>query len=213
MLNSCVDDESTIPCFFPEYRELGRLKVLCAESATLNCPANIIIDRKSIVEKGVTIHGELEKVIVGQYCFIGERTVLKPPPRAEDAAAALTASPSRESAQAGAKTAKKTHSKLSLGSHVICGADCVIEAYAIGSFVRIGDGCIIGAQCVIKDCCLICPGAVLPPFMIVPPFAIVEGNPARIVGELPESTAEEYQLQAERTCRRREYQRAKSALL
>ena len=65
---------------------------------------------------------------------------------------------------------------------------------------------LLGAA--IKDCSLICPGAVLPDFMVVPPFAIVEGSPARIVGELPESAAEEYKLQAERMCRRRVFQRA-----
>ncbi len=71
--------------------------------------------------------------------------------------------------------------KLTVGSHVVCGRDCVIEAVVVGSCVRIGDGCILGKQCVVKDCVLICPGSVLPPLMIVPPFSIVQGAPGKAI--------------------------------
>ena len=95
--------------------------------------------------------------------------------------------------------------KLNIGSYVVCGRDCVIEAFAVGSCVHIGDGVVIGRGCVIKDCCLIEAGSILAPGMVVPPFAIVSGAPAQIVGELPESAYEEYRRLAERTCRRRNF--------
>ena len=203
LLNSSVDDESQIPCVFPEYVELGRLKVLCAKSAKLESITDIVIGRKSIVDKEAVIRADLEKVTIGQYCYIGSRTVLRPPPRLVD----LGGDDGGGDGAAG-DGAARPHSKLTMGSYVVCGEDCVVEALVVGSFVRMGDGGVVGKQCVIKDCSLICPGAVLPDFMVVPPFAIVEGSPARIVGELPESAAEEYKLQAERMCRRRVFQRA-----
>ena len=84
LLNSSVDDESQIPCVFPEYVELGRLKVLCAKSAKLESITDIVIGRKSIVDKEAVIRADLEKVTIGQYCYIGSRTILRPPPRLVD---------------------------------------------------------------------------------------------------------------------------------
>ena len=63
---------------FPEYVELGRLKVLCAKRAKLESITDIVIGRKSIVDKEAVIRADLEKVTIGQYCYIGSRTVLRP---------------------------------------------------------------------------------------------------------------------------------------
>lgn len=211
LLNSSVDDESPILCVFPDYVELTRSKVLCAKSAKLESIKDIVIGRKSIIDQEVEIRADLEKVTIGQYCYIGDRTVLRPPRRPKLGAGGIPFVEASGAAGGGGAAAEPAeHSKLSIGSYVVCGQDCVVEALVIGSYVRICDDCVIGENCVIKDCCLLCPGSVLPPHMVVPPFAIVEGSPAHIVGELPESAAEEYKLQAERTCRRRVFQRSSS---
>lgn len=98
-------------------------------------------------------------------------------------------------------------SNVTIGSYVMVGRDCVVESFCIGSFVRICDGCVLGKHSVLKDCCLICPGSVLPPYMVVPPFAIVQGAPAKVVGELPESAGDEYKRLAEKTCRSRVFKK------
>mmetsp|Transcript_12233 Transcript_12233/g.15730 ORF Transcript_12233/g.15730 Transcript_12233/m.15730 type:complete len:345 (-) Transcript_12233:135-1169(-) len=188
-INSCVEADNSIVCLSSEYGEYGRLKVICAKSAHfLGRRADdlaIGMGRKTVIEKDVIIRGDLEQVHIGQYTYIGFRTVLRPPWRIEFVENKRTCQ----------------WSKMVVGSYVICGRDCVIESLCIGSFVRIGDGCVLGKHTVLKDCCLVCPGAVLPPYMVVPPFAIVEGAPARIVGELPESANSEYKLLAERICK------------
>jgi len=175
---------------------------------------------QTVVDKDVVIRGDLESVHVGHYCYIGERSVLRPPwmidfvqenKRGGNGEGGGGGEQSREGSVKN-KNKKKMHkdttcvwSRLTMGNHVVCGRDVVCEALAVGSCVQIGDGAILGKHCVVKDCVLILPGAVLPPMMVVPPFAIVGGAPAKILGELPESTAAEYRLQAERTCRRRSF--------
>lgn len=42
------------------------------------------------------------------------------------------------------------------------------------------------------DCCVVEDGSVIPEDMIVPPFSRVSGNPARIVGVLPECCGSEF---------------------
>jgi len=162
-----------------------------------------------VIDKDVVIRGDLESVQIGHYCYVGERSVLRPPwmiafaDDAPDGSGGGSGGAGEGDPTRGEPSKCCVWSRLTLGNHVVCGRDVVCEALAVGSCVQIGDGAVLGKHCVVKDCVLILPGAVLPPFMVVPPFAIVEGAPARIVGELPESAAEEYKLQAERTCRRR----------
>jgi carbonic anhydrase/acetyltransferase-like protein (isoleucine patch superfamily) len=97
--------------------------------------------------------------------------------------------------------------KLVVGSHVVLGRDCVVEASSVGNCVRLGDGCVLGAGCVVKDCVWLMPGCIVPPGTIVPPFSIMRGAPAKVVAELPESAADAFRLHAERTCRRRTFQK------
>jgi len=67
-------------------------------------------------------------------------------------------------------------------------ADCIVMAAQIGSFVKLGQGCVIGRSAVIKDCCEVRAGAVVAADAVVPPFTVLAGNPARVIGELPECT-------------------------
>jgi dynactin-5 len=179
---------------------------------------------QTVVDKDVVIRGDLESVHVGHYCYIGERTVLRPPWMIDfvqenkrgdgDGEGGGGGGGGGQSGEGSVKNKNKNRattcvwSRLTVGNHVVCGRDVVCEALAVGSCVQIGDGAVLGKHCVVKDCVLILPGAILPPMMVVPPFAIVGGAPAKIMGELPESAAAEYRLQAERTCRRRTFVKA-----
>jgi dynactin-5 len=190
----------------------------------------IVLGRKCVIDADAMLRGDLARVQLGAHCFVGLRTVLRPPRRiafAED-----TTKPSAPRSAAGSlANAEVTGSsllfnsppasppppppparvcmwtKLVVGSHVVFGRDCVVEASSVGSFVRVGDGCVLGAGCIVKDCVWLMPGTLLPPGTIVAPFSIMSGAPAQRVGELPESAAEEFRLHAERTCRRRVYQK------
>lgn len=134
---------------------------------------------KTVIQPEVVIRGDLQSVKIGKYCWIGDGTVLRPSWRL-----------------LGPGDGGFKWFPLRIGSHVRIGKDCVIESAVIGSCVQIGEGCVLGRQTVLKDCCFIVPGTVLPEEMVVPPFAIVEGVPGRIVGELPETAAEEFKRDA-----------------
>jgi acetyltransferase-like isoleucine patch superfamily enzyme len=51
----------------------------------------------------------------------------------------------------------------------------------------IDDGCVVSARVILKDFVYIEKDSVVPSDMVIPPFSIVTGNPAIIVGEVPES--------------------------
>lgn len=79
-----------------------------------------------------------------------------------------------------------------IGSHTKLGKNCTIQSIAIGSCVRIGSNCKIYPRSKIHDCCIIENNTIIPPDMVIPPFSRVRGNPARIVGSLPECTGGEF---------------------
>lgn len=176
---------------------------------------------QTVIDRGAVLRGDLAPVAVDQYCYVGKRAVLRPAwrleaaPPSDAAAAGCGGGPAAGDPGAGEGVGKKAlavaWSRLTVGSHVVIGSDAVVEALAVGSFVRIGAGAILGRHCVVKDCTLVLPGAVVPPCMVVPPFAMVGGCPARVLGELPESAAEEHKLSAEAFCRRHDFRRVASA--
>ncbi|TKR62444.1 hypothetical protein L596_026402 [Steinernema carpocapsae] len=129
---------------------------------------NIVLNGKCILMEDCILRADLNSIRMGKYCIMQPRTIIRPSYKRF--------------------TKGFTFFAVIFGDHVFVEEDCVIMATQIGSYVHIGKGSIIGRSTVIKDCCLIKPGAVLPPDMIVPPFSIVAGNPAKIVGDLPEST-------------------------
>uniref|UniRef100_A0A1I7ZST8 Dynactin subunit 5 n=1 Tax=Steinernema glaseri TaxID=37863 RepID=A0A1I7ZST8_9BILA len=135
---------------------------------TLNGSQNIVLNGKCILMEDCILRADLNSIRTGKYCIINPRTIIRPSYKRF--------------------TKGFTFFAVIFGDHVFVEEDCVIMAAQIGSYVHIGKGAIIGRSTVIKDCCVIKPGAVLPADMIVPPFSIVEGNPAKIVGDLPEST-------------------------
>ncbi|OGB69866.1 MAG: hypothetical protein A2486_05125 [Burkholderiales bacterium RIFOXYC12_FULL_65_23] len=61
---------------------------------------------------------------------------------------------------------------------VVIGDDVFIGArVTILKGARIGDGCIISAGCVV------------PPSFVAPPLSVIVGNPARVIGKVPESSS------------------------
>ncbi|KAJ4154834.1 hypothetical protein LMH87_000109 [Akanthomyces muscarius] len=113
-------------------------------------------------------------VAIGRYCFLSRGVVLRPPGRMYKGS--------------------YTHMPLRLGDHVFVGAGSVVQAASVGSHVSIGRGCTVGEFAIVKDYVKVLDGAVIPPFAVIPSFSIVAGQPARVVGEIPEGGHDEFEL-------------------
>lgn len=83
---------------------------------------------------------------------------------------------------------------LRIGDHVFVGEGTVVRAAQVGNHVRIGKKCVLGEFVIIKDYVEVLDGSVLPANMVVPAFSIVGGNPARVVGEVPEGMVEGFEI-------------------
>ncbi|KNC79736.1 hypothetical protein SARC_07875 [Sphaeroforma arctica JP610] len=130
--------------------------------ANLRGLGNLRTGDQNVFSHGSVLRGDLALITTGRNVFLGTNSVLQPPH----------------------KLFKEVRSyyRQQIGSHVVIGRECVVNAAAIGSYVRIGNDVIIGQGCVIKDCVRIEDGAVLPPDMVVAPFSVVGGSPAKIIG-------------------------------
>mmetsp|Transcript_10108 Transcript_10108/g.27712 ORF Transcript_10108/g.27712 Transcript_10108/m.27712 type:complete len:185 (-) Transcript_10108:371-925(-) len=126
---------------------------------------------RSILQKDVTVRGDLAVIRIGRYCEIDEGTVIEPP----------------------VHPMTKKHVHVVIGSHSRIGKACTVRAAAIGSMVWIGDNVTMGERCIIKDNCYIESGTVLGRDTVVPPFTrISKANPHR-TQELPPSVAVQLQ--------------------
>lgn len=74
------------------------------------------------------------------------------------------------------------------------GEGAVVQAATIGSHVHIGHNAVVGEFAIIKDYVRILPDTVIPANMVIPSFSIVAGQPARVVGEVPEGGHEAFEL-------------------
>jgi dynactin-5 len=83
---------------------------------------------------------------------------------------------------------------LRIGDHVFVGPGSVVQAASIGSHVHIGAKVSVGELAIIKDYVRILDGTVVPPNMVIPSFSIVAGQPARLIGEVPEGGHEAFEL-------------------
>lgn len=83
---------------------------------------------------------------------------------------------------------------LRMGDHVFVGPGSVVQAASIGSHVQIGTKVVVGEFAIIKDYVRILDGTVVPPNTVIPSFSIVAGQPARLVGEVPEGGHEAFEL-------------------
>ncbi|KAL7421624.1 hypothetical protein Q5752_003393 [Cryptotrichosporon argae] len=149
-----------------------------SRQATIVGATNIVLGGKSIIQRGAVIRGDLRRsaagqhvvISMGRYCIIGEDAVLRPPGKMYKGA--FTFYPVR------------------LADFVNVGPRCIVEAASIGHGVEIGEGSVIGKFAILKDLARVLPNSVLPDGAVVPPLTVWGGNPARLVGALPETWQE-----------------------
>ncbi|GMR53095.1 hypothetical protein PMAYCL1PPCAC_23290, partial [Pristionchus mayeri] len=140
------------------------------KNASIFGSQNIVIHGKSILMRDCMLRGDLTGIRMGKYCYIGERSLIRASHRKFSKGATMF--------------------PLHIGDFVIVEEDCVLVAAQIGSYTHIGKGAILGRSCIIKECCKVEPGAVIPSDSTFPPFSVIAGNPARVVGRVPECTQE-----------------------
>ncbi|KAL5612166.1 hypothetical protein BROUX41_000290 [Berkeleyomyces rouxiae] len=163
-----------------------------ARKATLIGTQNIMLGGKTVIQPEVVIRGDLTRfpgnavpqgqgqpgnntaIAIGRYCFLSRGCLLRPPGRLNKGVFSYV--------------------PLRLGDHVFVGQGSVIEAAVVGSHVHIGSNVVIGTLAIIKDYVKILDGAVIPPHMVVSSFSIVAGQPARVVGEIPEGSHDDFEL-------------------
>ena len=87
-----------------------------------------------------------------------------------------------------------TYMPLRLGDHVFVGESSVVQAATVGSHVRIGAHVVVGEFAIIKDYVRVLDGAVIPANMVIPSFSVVAGQPARVIGEVPEGGHDVFEL-------------------
>ena len=148
---------------------------IISRRATICKPQTVEIPQgRCIICHDVMIRGDLAAVQLNRYCLVGARTVLHP---------CFTTIISNTGAQS-IKFIAQT-----IGADTWIGEDCVIEAAILGTGCVIEDNCVLSKRCILKDYVTVMEGSVVPPDMVIPPFCIVAGNPAQIIGEMPESTS------------------------
>ncbi|KAL3963250.1 hypothetical protein ACCO45_000254 [Purpureocillium lilacinum] len=151
-----------------------------ARKAILVGTQNIMLGGKTVIQPEVMIRGDLVR----------------------------TAAPSSSSSSSGgaAPAAPATSTAVAIGRYCFLARGVllrppagytrgtVVQAATVGSHVYIGKGCTINEFAIIKDYVKILDGTVVPAFMVIPSFSIVAGQPAKVVGEIPEGGHDEFEL-------------------
>ncbi|KXJ87684.1 dynactin subunit 5 [Microdochium bolleyi] len=165
-----------------------------ARKAVLVGTQHIMLGGKTVIQAEAMIRGDLSRtassaapgaaagaapasntaVAIGRYCFLSKGCCLTPPGRTYKGAF--------------------TYLPLRLGDHVFVGEGAVVQAATIGSHVHIGANAVVGEFAIIKDYVRVLPDTVIPANMVIPSFSIVAGQPARVVGEVPEGGHEAFEL-------------------
>ncbi|KAF3023586.1 hypothetical protein E8E14_011689 [Neopestalotiopsis sp. 37M] len=132
-----------------------------------------------------------------QHIMLGGKTVIMPEAMIRGDLARTV--PSTNPSQPGSNTAVFigrvfTYMPLRLGDHVFIGEGTVVQAATIGSHVNIGKGAVVGEFAIVKDYVQILDGTIVPTNMVIPSFSIVAGQPARIIGEVPEGGHDAFEL-------------------
>ncbi|KAM7196170.1 putative dynactin subunit 5 protein [Rhypophila sp. PSN 637] len=162
-----------------------------ARKATLVGTQNIMLGGKTVIQQEVMIRGDLIRslpsssssgggppsntaVAIGRYCFLSRGCCLRPPGRLYKGVF--------------------TYMPLRMGDHVFVGQGTVVQAASIGSHVHIGAQVVVGEFAIIKDYVRILDGSVVAPNTVIPSFSIVAGQPAKVIGEVPEGGHEAFEL-------------------
>ncbi|OTB10214.1 hypothetical protein K445DRAFT_258627 [Daldinia sp. EC12] len=152
---------------------------------------HIMLGGKTVIQAEAMIRGDLARtgqavsgsaaapgsntaVAIGRYCYLSKGCCLRPPGRIYKGTF--------------------TFLPLRLGDHVFIGEGTVVQAATIGSHVYIGQNVVVGEFSIIKDYVRVLEGTVIPPNMVIPSFSIVAGQPARVIGEVPEGGHEAFEL-------------------
>ncbi|KAI1653819.1 trimeric LpxA-like protein [Daldinia decipiens] len=152
---------------------------------------HIMLGGKTIIQAEAMIRGDLARtgqavsgsgtapgsntaVAIGRYCYLSKGCCLRPPGRIYKGSF--------------------TFLPLRLGDHVFIGEGTVVQAATVGSHVYIGQNVVVGEFSIIKDYVRVLEGTVIPPNMVIPSFSIVAGQPARVIGEVPEGGHEAFEL-------------------
>ncbi|KAI0197470.1 trimeric LpxA-like protein [Astrocystis sublimbata] len=165
-----------------------------ARKANLVGTQHIMLGGKTVIQAEAMIRGDLARiaqpaaaaaggqaapasntaVAIGRYCFLSKGCCLRPPGRIYKGSF--------------------TYLPLRLGDHVFVGESTVVQAATVGSHVHIGANVVVGEFAIIKDYVRILDSAIVPPNMVIPSFSIVAGQPARVVGEVPEGGLDAFEL-------------------
>ncbi|KAI0846014.1 trimeric LpxA-like protein [Daldinia vernicosa] len=152
---------------------------------------HIMLGGKTVIQAEAMIRGDLARtgqavsgsaaapgsntaVAIGRYCYLSKGCCLRPPGRIYKGSF--------------------TFLPLRLGDHVFIGEGTVVQAATVGSHVYIGQNVVVGEFSIIKDYVRVLEGTVIPPNMVIPSFSIVAGQPARVIGEVPEGGHEAFEL-------------------
>ncbi|KAL7495220.1 hypothetical protein ACHAWT_006939 [Skeletonema menzelii] len=164
-----------------------------SRSASILVAPNLHSKGKSVIQKNVTIHGEFGVSIhIGRYVYIDDDVEIVPSVIPVSSDPLLEVGSSRNISSGEPPTENEKALPVIIGSHTKIGKNCTIHSISIGSCVRIGSNCRIFPRSKIHDCCIIENDTTIPSDMVIPPFSRVRGNPARIVGSLPECCGVEF---------------------
>ncbi|SPO06692.1 probable RO-12 dynactin Arp1 p25 subunit RO12 [Cephalotrichum gorgonifer] len=162
-----------------------------SRKATLVGTQNIMLGGKSVIQPEAMVRGDLVRsqpssssgsgapanntaVSMGRYCFISRGALLRPPGRLFKGI--------------------YSHMPLRMGDHVFVGEKTIVRAASVGSHVHIGNNVVVGEFAIIKDYVRVLDDAVVAPNTVIPSFSVVAGQPARVIGEVPEGAHESFEL-------------------
>ncbi|RYP09197.1 hypothetical protein DL765_008529 [Monosporascus sp. GIB2] len=128
-------------------------------------------------------------ILIGtQHIMLGGKTVIQAEAMIRGDLYRTAQSSSNSGSAPGSNTA------VAIGDQVFIGEGSVVQAATIGSHVHIGSNVVIGEFAIIKDYVRILDGTIVPANMVIPSFSIVAGQPARVIGEVPEGGHEAFEL-------------------
>eukprot|EP00756_Hemistasia_phaeocysticola_P018049 Hpha_TRINITY_DN15571_c2_g10::TRINITY_DN15571_c2_g10_i1::g.106265::m.106265/K10427/DCTN5; dynactin 5 len=133
------------------------------------------LGRSNVLASGVALRADLASIKTGDFVVVSPGVLLHP------------------CFKGASKTRARKFQRLSIGSHVFIGDRTIVQAAEIGSHVVIGEDVIISPRVQVKGCVWVQDGALVLPDQVLPPYTVWAGDPARCVGQLPESAQSDAQ--------------------
>ena len=152
-----------------DYLQTSAGNIISRKASIFKAQSVEIPQGKVVIKDNATVRGDLATVQLNKYTIVCEGSILRPP--------------------YGIISGSFRFIPLTIGSHCYISKNCLVQAAVIGVGCYIGENAVLSQRCILKDFVRVEANSVVPPDMVVPPFAIVSGNPARIIGEVSESTS------------------------